>query len=125
MDEFVRLKYSFDNLGTINRVRTAYRVLYLSDITNLEGTKIEEAYREGHQKKSQRQSKYSWPTKQVSFNDCLVWTDTMQRVSLPQFFLPYTPSAWKTMSHLIYKCVFVPTTTKVVHRVNEVWHLFH
>ena len=45
MDEFVRLKYSIGDLDAINRVRKAYRVLYLEYITNIEGTEIEESYR--------------------------------------------------------------------------------
>jgi hypothetical protein len=38
MDAFFRLKYSLGDLAAINRVRKAYRVLYLSDITTMEGT---------------------------------------------------------------------------------------
>ena len=49
MDEFFQLKYSLGDLAAINRVRKAYRVLYLSDITATEETEIEDTYREGYQ----------------------------------------------------------------------------
>ena len=125
MDEFVRLKYSLGDLAAINRVRKAYRVLYLSDITTIEGTDIEETYREDHQSGSQRQSKFSWPTEKVTPDDRLVWTDAIQRISSLQCVFSYTLGAWTTTSHQIYKWFFDPTTNTVVHRINKVWHLFH
>ena len=125
MDEFFQLKYSLGDLAAINRVRKAYRVLYLSDITNIEGTKINVTYRDDHQSIRQCQSKLCWPTEQVTPNNRLAWTNAIKRISSPQCVLPYTLGAWKTASHQIYKWFFDPTINMVFHRVNEVWNLFH
>ena len=110
--------YSATNLESVNRCRLFTESLFLSDVVNAAGNKIDPS-RCGRETDYSYASTYSFPKTCPSDADWLTWENFWRQYCLPDNTIPRSLGKWRHSSHKRWRWWYQPSTDTVIYWYSD------